>query len=257
MLSAKGGNALGISPLVLSEEKFFMLLNLLNKEIIDALPPLYATEHIPLRDKLVIGKFYLKGEDGWCWYVFEGEALEPYEHESGFIVEGDYYFFGMSHCLENEMGYFRLSDIADLKFLGVTLIMCDKDIVKIPYGQLIVDENYNQTFVENWPSSFKDWMQIQFNHSELADIVNHGVTGGRDGLTYYSETTALYNEYHKDIWNMLYDNCSSTSEFSILYFIASFNGAINVENDDHFKNLLVWYATERIAFSLINDEDQT
>jgi len=33
-------------------------------------------------------------------------------------------------------------------------------------------------------------------------------------------------------------------------FITSFNGAKNVSDDQTFKNLLVWYAAEKVAYEL-------
>lgn len=117
--------------------------------------------------------------------------------------------------------------------------------------------------------TFEEWMTEEFSHNELADMVNHGVSGGFSGLIYYSETTELYQKYKEDIWDMLYDDAESYGE-TILGFIAQFLGAKNVGGADQFENLLVWYAAEKVAYELTkgrycdedsedaeNDEDST
>jgi len=92
-----------------------------------------------------------------------------------------------------------------------------------------------------------------FSHDELADMVNHGVSGGYCGLIYYSETTQLYQQYKDEIWDMLYDDAESQGG-TILEMIAQFSGSKNVGSSDQFENLLVWYAAEKIAYELTEGE---
>lgn len=117
------------------------LERLLNEIIIKTLPPLYATDGVPLEDKIVICRFYMPSRsNGWEWYVFEGERLETYEREiDGCLIANDYRFFGMVHGFEKEMGYFLLSEITDLRDrkTGDLLVQCDPDIFMEPYRQLI------------------------------------------------------------------------------------------------------------------------
>jgi len=101
--------------------------------------------------------------------------------------------------------------------------------------------------------TFKEWMTEGFSHNELADMVNHGVSGGFGGLIYYSETTQLYQQYKEEIWDMLYLDAESFGE-TILQMIANFSGAKNVGSSDQLENLLVWYAAEKIAYDLTEGE---
>ena len=97
-------------------------------------------------------------------------------------------------------------------------------------------------------------MQDQFTHNELADICNHGAQCGFGGLIYYSETTELYNQYSDDIWDMLEEDRECSGMKTCLELIASFNGAKDVGSDEQYKNLLVWYAAERIAVEMTQGE---
>lgn len=102
--------------------------------------------------------------------------------------------------------------------------------------------------------TFHDWIENQFDHDELLDLATNGAQGGFNGLIYYHETTALYDKYHNDIWDMLEHDREETGLQTCLDLIASFNGGKNVASDDQYKNLLVWYAAERIAFELTRDD---
>lgn len=67
---------------------------LLTKDLRRKLPPLYATENEP--DPLVLVKFFYP-DFSWTWYgiEFDGEDL----------------FFGLVDGHEQELGYFRLSEL--------------------------------------------------------------------------------------------------------------------------------------------------
>ena len=115
----------------------------------------------------------------------------------------------------------------------------------------ITDE---KQFEDKQHKTFKEWMLANFDQTELADLCNHGAQNGFHGLIYYTETSALYNQYQSDIWDALYEEYESLDYKSILELISSFNGSIQVNSDEQFKNLLVWVAAEKIAFEITEGE---
>jgi len=119
--------------------KKITIQRLLNDELIKALPALYATEDVPLEDKLIVCRFHMIDQpNGWSWYVFEGELLEAYEREpDGCLVENDYRFFGIVHGFEKEMGYFLLSELTCLRHphAGDLVVKIDPNIFLEPYSQ--------------------------------------------------------------------------------------------------------------------------
>jgi hypothetical protein len=99
--------------------------------------------------------------------------------------------------------------------------------------------------------TFKEWL-VKNLKEELQDIASDGCESGFPGLTYYSETSSLYDRYQKDIWKMLSADATNMGDANVLGFIASLNGAKNVSDDETFKNLLVWYAAEKLADEIVN-----
>ena len=101
--------------------------------------------------------------------------------------------------------------------------------------------------------TFKQWMQEQFDHDELKDMVNHGVNNGFSGLIYYSETTALYQQYKDEIWDILYEE-SEAFGVSILEMLAQTRLGKDAATAYQFENFLVWFAAENIARDLTPEE---
>src|SRR5512143_1238754 len=59
---------------LLSSRKEVMCMKLLPKELLQRIPPLYASEEEA--DPVVVAKFLLPGTH-WTWYVIEGSTREP------------------------------------------------------------------------------------------------------------------------------------------------------------------------------------
>jgi hypothetical protein len=105
-------------------------------------------------------------------------------------------------------------------------------------------------------NTFKDWLLKNLNE-QLKDIATNGCQAGYYGLIYYEETSLLYDTYKDEIWEMLYNDSEESGSDNIISFISSFNSANNVTDEKTFKNLLVWYAAEKIASEVTNcDEDE-
>lgn len=108
--------------------------------------------------------------------------------------------------------------------------------------------------METTINPFKQWVIATFTHNELADITNHGAAAGWHGITYYSETAALYKRFEDPIWEMLEEDTFAFGHGSVLEFMATFHQAKDVGSDVQLRNLLVWYAVERVAFEVTQGE---
>lgn len=95
--------------------------------------------------------------------------------------------------------------------------------------------------------SFRDWMRRNFTRDELADIARHGADAGWAGLTYTSDTVKLFDAYGDEIWDMAYEDAQDFGAENVLEFIAGFRRADMADTLSGFKNLMVWYAAERVA----------
>lgn len=94
-------------------------------------------------------------------------------------------------------------------------------------------------------NTFREYIKTELA-DYLPDIARHGCAGGFPGLTYYSDTVALFDKFRDDIFEILGEMADSMGQI-IPELIASFNGAADVGNFDQFANLCVWATVEEIA----------
>ncbi len=80
-------------------------MQLMTKAIEAKLPAMKATEG--QADPEIIVKFFTPWSS-WTWWAIEGEREE----------NGDFLFFGLVDGHDKELGYWRLSELANLKGLG-------------------------------------------------------------------------------------------------------------------------------------------
>ena len=110
--------------------------------------------------------------------------------------------------------------------------------------------------VEFKQDSILDWLLETQDKSTIRDTAERGCSGGTiSELIYYADTSAFYNKYKDEIWRRLGDNANDLGEDSILHFIATFNGAKNVESALQLKNLLAWWAAEEVCRGICMDWD--
>ena len=107
---------------------------LMTKEVIKNLPPLYSTEEIPTENKTVVLKFF-NPCGAQTWYVTEGEQIEDQEVENTGGLP-DYMFFSYADGFPfPEWGYVTLAQLVGLE---------------LPFGLNIERDIHFQ------PCSFKD-----------------------------------------------------------------------------------------------------
>jgi len=74
------------------------------------LPKLYTNENKKPEETPIIIKFF-HPLSNWTWYATEGEKQE----------DGDWMFFGLVRGMENELGYFTLSQLQSVKVMGLPI----------------------------------------------------------------------------------------------------------------------------------------
>ncbi len=74
---------------------------MLTKEIEKSLPKLYATEKVPVSDKVLVVKYFTPWTN-WTWYGVEYDPV-------------DRLFFGWVVGFEKEWGYFNLDELESVK----------------------------------------------------------------------------------------------------------------------------------------------
>lgn len=89
---------------------------LLPRELLQTIPPLYANEHIPTSDVIIKAKYFLAS---FTWLVTEYEVQE----------DGDILFFGyvINHSYPDgsEWGYFSFNEMRKVRLFGAVGIERD------------------------------------------------------------------------------------------------------------------------------------
>jgi hypothetical protein len=92
------------------------------------------------------------------------------------------------------------------------------------------------------------------NNEELEDLLRHGAaTGIVPGLVTYYETGKFYDRYQAEIWDELYEQATSYGTPNIMAFIAEWQTAINIVDEDTFKNYVAWWMVETVAMELLDE----
>ena len=105
-------------------------------------------------------------------------------------------------------------------------------------------------------SKFKTWFNENLKDS-AKDISSHGADAGYPHITYYSDTTKLFNKYRKDIIEMLKETSESMGYLDTIELLKTFNRQDmltgyfeELKHDDSSKCLLVWFACEELSHQL-------
>jgi hypothetical protein len=105
-------------------------MKLLSAELRASLPPLYAQEKVP--DPIVHCKFFTP-DSQWTWYVTEGSE-----------DDGDFRFFGFVCGLDDEWGYFVLSELESAR--GPLGLPIERDLYfePGPFSKVMAREGSNR-----------------------------------------------------------------------------------------------------------------
>jgi len=97
-------------------------------------------------------------------------------------------------------------------------------------------------------SNFKEYLKENYGHNELADIANHGCSGGIGGMIYYSDCIRLYTKYADDIHEIMGQYCDETGEKYPEYV------AKELQTFSGFACAALWFAAEWVANEITHGE---
>jgi uncharacterized protein YbgA (DUF1722 family) len=101
-------------------------------------------------------------------------------------------------------------------------------------------------------TTFRDFMTTELA-DYLDDIANHGADAGYPHISYTSDCVELHDRYQEELWQMLRDDADDFGYTNVAAFLASFKRNDMTDDLDRMKNLIVWYAAERIASEIANN----
>ena len=106
--------------------------------------------------------------------------------------------------------------------------------------------------------SFKDWLLNQEKNDcfSLQEMADHGCENGFSGLIYYNETTALFDQYEEDIWNVNQDYAEEMGYDSALELFPGLGPQKQyITTVSMFKNYMVWSAAELLARQIVEGRE--
>jgi hypothetical protein len=100
---------------------------------------------------------------------------------------------------------------------------------------------------ETKPATFREWFKQNLAEDYGRDIANHGADAGYPHITNTADTVELFDQYGEEIWEMAVEEAESMGCKNVAEMIAGFKRADRIGSLATFKNLMVWYAVERLA----------
>ena len=111
----------------------------------------------------------------------------------------------------------------------------------------IVDIDYFTLRGYIMENEFKKWMKDNYSDNELADIANHGCSGGVGGMIYYRETEAIYTKYACELHEILKEYKENVGNFPD--YVTDELGYFS-----RFTNAVVWFCAEIVAQEITQGE---
>jgi hypothetical protein len=87
----------------------------------------------------------------------------------------------------------------------------------------------------------------------IEDVANHGGATGWGGFTYTSDCVEFYDAHEGVIMDMLSNAAEEFGYPNVPAFVASFARADMADSIDGYKNLLAWYALEKVCQQLADE----
>jgi hypothetical protein len=100
-------------------------------------------------------------------------------------------------------------------------------------------------------TTFKTWFNKNLKDS-ARDIANHGADAGYPHITYTSDCAKLFDKFGDEIWNMAVEDADDMGCKNVAEMISGFVRSDMLGDLNQFKNLMVWYACEKLARELHN-----
>ena len=92
----------------------------------------------------------------------------------------------------------------------------------------------------------------------VRNLDQFGAGAGVPGITYYSETCAVYERYEPELWALLEqmaeENGIKTGSRALGYLVWA-TGQHDIASDVQFRNMVVWLCAERMALQLVVEHD--
>lgn len=102
--------------------------------------------------------------------------------------------------------------------------------------------------------TFRAWFNANLK-DRARDIAEHGADAGYPCITYTADCVVIFDHFADEIWNMAVEDADDFGSKNVCEMIAGFGRAGMAETWDSFRNLMVWYACEKVAREIMDARD--
>jgi hypothetical protein len=100
--------------------------------------------------------------------------------------------------------------------------------------------------------TFKQWLLNEYDPLTIVDIAEAGCDQGFSGMIYYKETSALYERFKHDIWDILEEEAKEYGYACALEMLSHwYNSPLSIASLEQY---LVWAAAEITARELVDNK---
>jgi len=103
--------------------------------------------------------------------------------------------------------------------------------------------------------TFRDW----FNKNlldEAKGIAENGADCGFPHISYTTECCEIYDRFASEIWDMAVKDADDMGFKNVAEMIARFSRSDMLMDWNMFRNLMLWYACEKVSVEIINELDK-
>ena len=100
--------------------------------------------------------------------------------------------------------------------------------------------------------NFRSWFNANLRGS-ARDISSHGADCGFPCITYTSDMVKIFDRFAGEIWDMAVEEADAMGCKNVSEMIAGFRRSDMLGDIDQFKNLMVWFACEKVAGEITGD----
>jgi hypothetical protein len=98
-------------------------------------------------------------------------------------------------------------------------------------------------------NTFKQHMVNTYSHNEMADMANHGATGGFHGLIWTQDIVNLYENHKEALHAIVADYNDCTGETGFPSYVSQF-----ADDYEQFAGAMVYFAAEWVAHEVTQGE---
>jgi len=106
-------------------------------------------------------------------------------------------------------------------------------------------------------NNLQQWMLENLEVEDIIDIINYGIDENNPYFGKYMQTSALYDIFHEEIWEIASQHAVKLNKPNTMHMIGDSlldNPEEKITEAWEFERWMVWFAMEQIANKIAHEE---